>query len=74
MWLKFRIIFTIISAVFAAAVIPLGAFLDWIWAGIAVGAAFLFYVLMLWCKSRQPAEQEDEINEIKQTDDTQNNE
>ncbi len=66
MWLNFRIIFTIISAVCAAAVLPLGAWLSWLWAGIAILSAFLFYVLMLWCKSHQPAEQE----ETQQTDDT----
>jgi fatty acid desaturase len=73
MWLKFRIIFTIISVVCVAAVIPLGALLGWIWAGVAAVAAFLFYAMMLWCKSHQPTEPEDETSET-QNNDTQDNE
>ena len=53
MFLKLRIIFTILSAICAAAVIPLGAFLGLIWAGVAIVAAFAFYVFMLFFKQRQ---------------------
>jgi hypothetical protein len=54
MWLKGRIIFTILSAICIAGVLPLGALLSWTWAGIAALSAFLFYMLMLWCKNNQP--------------------
>ena len=73
MWLKLRIIFTIISAILIAAVIPLGVWLGWPWAGIAGLSAFLFYMLMLWCKSHQPTEPEDETSEP-QNNDTHDNE
>ena len=70
MWLKLRIIFTIVSAVLVAAVIPLGVWLGWLWAGIAGLSAFVFYMLMLWCKGHQPAEED----KTEQTDDKQDNE
>ena len=67
MWLKLRIIFTILSAICVAAVLPLGAWLSWLWAGIAIFSAFLFYLLMLWCKSHQPkgleTEEKEQLNE-----------
>lgn len=53
MFLKLRIIFTLLSAICAAAVIPLGAFLGFIWAAIAIIAAFTFYVFMLIFKQKQ---------------------
>ena len=65
MWLKLRIIFTILSAICVAAVLPLGAWLSWLWAGIAVISAFLFYFLMLWCKSHQPKGLETEEKEAR---------
>ena len=48
-----RIIFTLIAAVFAALVIPLGALLSWAWAGLCGLGAFLFFGLMLLCKQKQ---------------------
>ena len=48
-----RILFTILSAICVAGVLPLGAFLGFTWA-IALGlSAFLFYLLMLYCKQAQ---------------------
>ena len=48
-----RILFTILSAICVAGVLPLGAFLGFTWA-IALGlSAFLFYLLMLHCKQSQ---------------------
>ncbi len=45
-----QIIFTIISALFIAAFLPVGAFLGWNYA-IACGVgAFVFYALMIVCK------------------------
>ena len=52
-----RIIFTLIAAVFAALVIPLGALLSWAWAGLCGLGAFLFFGLMLLCKQKQEEEE-----------------
>lgn len=48
-----RILFTIIAAVFVAAVIPLGALYSWAWAGLCVIGGLLFFGLMLLCKQKQ---------------------
>ena len=59
-----RILFTILSAICIAAVLPLGAFLGFTWA-IALGLlAFFFYLLMLYCKKIQEEnEPPEEISE-----------
>ncbi|MBQ8885588.1 MAG: hypothetical protein IJY62_04400 [Clostridia bacterium] len=48
-----RIICTLISAVFIAAVIPVGALVNWGWAGVSAVLAFLFYGLMMLAKMKQ---------------------
>lgn len=48
-----RIVFTIISAVFAALVFLLGALLSWSWAILCMLGAFLFFGLMMLCKQKQ---------------------
>ena len=53
MYLKLRIRFTILSALCVAAVVPLGAFLGWTWAGLSAVAAFCFYLVMRICKVNQ---------------------
>ena len=50
MLLYLQIIFTIISALFIAAVLPVGAFLGWTYAIICALCAVFFYVAMLLCK------------------------
>ena len=55
---QLRIMFTLISAVFIAAVIPLGAIVSWTWAGACALLAFLFYGLMLICKQKQEEQEE----------------
>ena len=52
MFLKLRIFFTILAAVCAAAVIPVGTFLGFIWALVPIVAAFLFYFIMLYFKAK----------------------
>lgn len=55
MFLKLRILFTVISAVCLALAIPLGAAVHYIWA-IGLGlTALLFFGLMLLCKQSQEA-------------------
>ena len=48
-----RILFTCISALFIAAVLPIGAIFSWAWAGVCAVGAFIFYFLMLFCKQKQ---------------------
>ena len=63
MFLKLRILFTILSCICAAAVIPVGAFLGFIWAGLCIVAAFAFYVFMLIFKQKQ---EEQEMSKLQQ--------
>lgn len=72
-----RIIFTLISAVFIAAVIPVGALVSWAWAGVAALLAFLFYGCMMLAKMKQEENEKknapndtppDDTTEIKQTE------
>ena len=51
--LYLRIIFTILSALCIAALIPLGALFGWAWVGYCFLGALLFFVLMLLCKQSQ---------------------
>ena len=51
--LYLRIIFTILSALCIAALIPLGALFGWAWVGYCFLGALLFFVLMLLCKQTQ---------------------
>ncbi len=53
MFLKLRIIFTVVSAVFAAAVLPIGALFGFIWAIACAAAAAVFFFVMLLCKQEQ---------------------
>lgn len=56
MLLYLQIVFTIISALFIAAVLPIGAFLGWTYAIICALGAVFFYVAMLLCKQARGAE------------------
>ena len=61
MYKNLRIIFTILSAICVAAVLPVGAFLNFTWAIITALVAFLLYLLMMACKQAQ--EKQDAANE-----------
>lgn len=50
---KLRIIFTILSAICIAGILPIGAIFGFTWAFLAVFGAGLFYLLMMICKKRQ---------------------
>ena len=69
MWLKGRIIFSILACIAVTCVIPFGALLSWTWAGIAGLSAFLFYALMIFCKNRQPQEQQADSEETEEAQD-----
>ena len=53
MLVTLRILFTVISAVFVASILPVGAFLGWGWAGGCGLFSVLFFALMLLCKQSQ---------------------
>ena len=53
MFLKLRLVFTVLSAICIAAVLPIGAFLDLTWALITAAGAFIFFLLMMLCKQEQ---------------------
>ena len=57
MFKTLRIIFTVISALFAAAVFPIGFFGGLTWALAAAVIAFVFFGLMLLCKQSQEAQE-----------------
>lgn len=63
-----RIIFTVISAIFVASVIPVGAMYSWLAAGVCAVGAFLFFGLMLLCKQKQ--EEIEAAQQNKETDET----
>ena len=50
MYLKFRILFTILSAICLAVAIPATALFGWQYLGIFGGGAILFFFAMLLCK------------------------
>lgn len=62
MFFKLRILFTIISAVFVASVLPVGTWLGFIPAIACAAAAAVCYVLMLLFKQEQ-AKREPQSNE-----------
>lgn len=53
MFLKLRILFTILSAICIAAVFPVGIFFDVVPAVICAGAGALFFLIMLFFKKKQ---------------------
>ena len=53
MFLKLRIIFTILSAICIATILPIGAFLDLTWALVVAIFAFAFFLAMMICKQEQ---------------------
>lgn len=68
MFFRLRIIFTVISAVFVAAVLPVGAWLGFIPAIACAAAAATCYVLMLLFKQEQ-LKREPQPDEIPDTTD-----
>ncbi|MBQ7923823.1 MAG: hypothetical protein IJ329_00800 [Clostridia bacterium] len=68
MFLILRVLFTILSAICVAAVIPVGTFLGWGWGGLCGFLAILFFVFMRLFKTQQ------ELQEMKTESSTQTNE
>ena len=71
MFLRLRILFTILSAICIAAFFPVGIFFDWAYAAPCALLALLFFGIMLICKQNQIAQEE---KEMKNTTSTENNE
>ena len=72
MLLFFQIFFTVLSAICVGAVVPLGMWLGWLWAGIAVLGAILCYVFMLLCKQTRVLRGEIPVEEPSETEETEN--
>lgn len=72
MLLFFQIFFTVLSAICVGAVVPIGMWLGWLWAGLAVLGAILCYVFMLLCKQTRALRGEIPIEEPSKTEETEN--
>ena len=72
MLLFFQIFFTVLSAICVGAVVPLGMWLGWLWAGLAVLGAILCYVFMLLCKQTRALRGEIPVEEPSETEETEN--
>ncbi len=53
MFQTLRILFTILSAICIAVVIPVGAIGGFVWAVLCAVAAFVFFLIMLYFKRKQ---------------------
>ncbi len=60
MYKHLRIIFTILSAICIAAVIPVGALLGWSAAIYCALGALLFFLVMMICKQKQISSEDSE--------------
>ena len=73
MYLKLRIIFTILSAICLAVILPAAVWLGPVWLGVFGGGAGLFFLAMLLCKQAQeeadPLHKEEEADFISQKKD-----
>ena len=74
MLLYLRIIFSILSALCVAALVPLGALVGWTWAGACLLGAFLFFGLTLLCKQSQELKEKSTKNTQAEQENTQKDE
>ncbi|MBQ8295300.1 MAG: hypothetical protein IJX87_02565 [Clostridia bacterium] len=63
MFLRLRILFTILSAICLAVLFPVGTFFGWGWAGMCGLLAALFFGVMLLCKQSQLAQESKQAKE-----------
>ena len=59
----FRIVFTILSAILLASIIPIGTFFGWDYAVFCGVGAFAFFVFMFLCKQAQEKREDKETQE-----------
>ena len=69
MYLKLRILFTILAVICVGALLPIGTVFGFAWAGVCALFAFLFFGLMILCKQNQEI---NERNDEKEKTDSQN--
>ncbi len=60
MLLKLQILFTVLSALCLAAIIPVAVWGGWIWFGVVGGCALLFFFLMKLCKQENEIKQQNQ--------------
>ncbi len=69
MYLKLRIIFTVLSAICLAVILPAAAMGGWMYLGLCGGLALVFFLAMLICKQKQEeleplSKEEDEADSL----------
>ncbi len=74
MFLILQITLTIISALCVAAVVPVGALVDWGWGAFFGFLAILFFVFMKICKTQVEIEQAKNKNSLQTQEETKNTE
>ena len=60
MYLKLRIIFSVLAAICAAAAIFVFVFAGWVWGTVVVALCLIFAALMFICRNKQIAEEQKE--------------
>ncbi len=60
MFLKLRILFSIVAALCLAVILPAAVWGGWIWFFLLAGGAFLFFMLTLLCKQAQEKREQGE--------------
>lgn len=73
MFLKLRIIFTILSAICAGFALLIGTWFNLTWAIITAIAGVAFFILMLICKQEQEKREPIELNEEQQKENSNEN-
>ena len=74
MLLYLQITFIILSAVCVAALLPVGTYLGWAWAGACILGALLFFGLTLLCKQTRAMRGETDEPKDENPQDTENKE
>ena len=73
MLLYLQITFIILSAICVGALLPVGTYLGWTWAGACILLAVLFFGLTLLCKQARTAREEiEQANDEENPNETQN--
>ena len=74
MFLILQIALTILSALCVAAVVPVGALVDWGWGAFFGFLAILFFVFMKICKTQVEINNAKNANSLQSQKDTKNDE
>ena len=71
MYLKLRVLFTILAVICVGMLLPIGSIFGLMWAGICALFAFLFFGLMKLCKQNQEMNEQNQDSEQEKTDKTE---